>query len=143
MSFWSFVIYTFYSCQIAHYNIKIYFIFIIVDEIDIQNRFWHFDILTSWHSIIFSLLCLSLFGAKNGAKNETCSIFSTKIAFFHPKQVKIWRCLEKCVPLHCQKRNDGIWAQGTKNYLSGLRKFTACPERKKEVLSATTLNIKH
>ena len=31
------------------------------------------------------------------------------------------------------KGNDGIWAQGTKNYLSGLRKFTACPERKNEV----------
>jgi len=28
-------------------------------------------------------------------------------------------------------RNDGIWAQGTKNLLSGLAKFTACPERKK------------
>ena len=31
------------------------------------------------------------------------------------------------------KGNDGIWAQGTKNLLSGLAKFTACPERKKEV----------
>ena len=30
-------------------------------------------------------------------------------------------------------RNDGIGAQGTKNLLSGLAKFTACPERKKEV----------
>ena len=30
-------------------------------------------------------------------------------------------------------RNDGIWAQGTKKLLSGLAKFTACPERKKEV----------
>jgi hypothetical protein len=29
------------------------------------------------------------------------------------------------------KGNDGIWAQGTKNLLSGLAKFTACPERKK------------
>ena len=29
------------------------------------------------------------------------------------------------------KGNDGIWAQGTKVFLSGLEKFAACPERKK------------
>ena len=43
-------------------------------------------------------------------------------------------------------RNDGIWAQGTKNLLSGLAKFTACPERKKEVANGDkpeTLNIKN
>ena len=28
-------------------------------------------------------------------------------------------------------RNDGIGAQGNKNLLSGLAKFSACPERKK------------
>jgi len=28
-------------------------------------------------------------------------------------------------------RNDGIGAKGTKNLLSGLAKFTVCPERKK------------
>ena len=39
------------------------------------------------------------------------------------------------------KRNDGIWAQGTKNLLSGLAKFTACPERKKG--SPICDNIKH
>ena len=30
-------------------------------------------------------------------------------------------------------KNDGIGAQGNKNLLSGLAKFSACPERKKEV----------
>jgi hypothetical protein len=67
---------------------------------------------------------LSLFGAKNGAKNKTCSIFSTKIAFFHPKRLKIWRCFEKCVPLHCQKetmeferRAPKIISQAWKNLL--------------------------
>ena len=37
-------------------------------------------------------------------------------------------------------RNDGIWAQGTKNLLSGLAKFTACPERKKEVANGDKEN---
>ena len=41
------------------------------------------------------------------------------------------------------KLKDGNGAQGTKIFLSGLENFTACPERKNEVLSATTLNIKH
>jgi hypothetical protein len=41
-------------------------------------------------------------------------------------------------------RNDGFGAQGNKNLLSGLAKFSACPERKKEVakgdeLSETTI----
>ena len=143
MSFWSFVIYTFYSCQIAHYNIKIYFLFIIVDEIDIQNRFWHFDILTSWHSIIFSLLCLSLFGAKNGAKNETCSIFSTKIAFFHPKRLKIWRCFEKCVPLHCQKETMEFERRAPKIIFQACEILRPAQSANNEVLSATTLNINH
>ena len=43
-------------------------------------------------------------------------------------------------------RNDGIGAQGTKKLLSGLAKFTACPERKKEVANGDkpeTLNIKN
>ena len=43
------------------------------------------------------------------------------------------------------KGNDGIWAQGTKNLLSGLAKFTACPERKKrsrEWRQREPLNIK-
>jgi hypothetical protein len=30
-------------------------------------------------------------------------------------------------------KNDGIGAQGNKYLLSGLEKFSACPERKKEV----------
>ena len=30
-------------------------------------------------------------------------------------------------------RNDGTGAQGNKNLLSGLAKFSACPARKKEV----------
>ena len=30
-------------------------------------------------------------------------------------------------------KNDGIGAQSKKNLLSGLAKFSACPERKKEV----------
>ena len=30
-------------------------------------------------------------------------------------------------------KNDGIGAQGNKNLLSGLAKFSACPERKREV----------
>ena len=32
-------------------------------------------------------------------------------------------------------KNDGIWTQGTKNLLSGLAKFSPCPERKKEVVN--------
>jgi len=42
------------------------------------------------------------------------------------ESVKIWYI---CIV----NRNDGFWAQGTKNLLSGLANFTACPERKKEV----------
>ena len=30
-------------------------------------------------------------------------------------------------------KNDGTGTQGNKNLLSGLAKFSACPERKKEV----------
>ena len=32
-------------------------------------------------------------------------------------------------------KNDGIGTQGTKNLLSGLAKFSPCPERKKEVVN--------
>jgi len=39
-------------------------------------------------------------------------------------------------------RNDGIGAQGTKNLLSGLAKFTACPERKKEVVNGDEARAK-
>ena len=42
------------------------------------------------------------------------------------------------------KRSDGIGAQGTKNLLSGLAKFTACPERKKrKSRMETKRTIKH
>ena len=37
-------------------------------------------------------------------------------------------------------KNDEIWAKGTKNLLSGLAKFTACPERKKEVANGDKEN---
>ena len=39
-------------------------------------------------------------------------------------------------------RNDGIGAQGNKNLLSGLAKFSACPERKKEVITIMALKVK-
>ena len=43
-------------------------------------------------------------------------------------------------------KNDGIGTQGNKNLLSGLAKFSACPERKEEVakgdeVSKTTISI--
>ena len=49
--------------------------------------------------------------------------------------------MEKYRTFALSKSNDGIWAQGTKNLLSGLAKFTACPERKKG--SPICDNIKH
>ena len=38
--------------------------------------------------------------------------------------------------------NDGIGTQGTKNLLSGLAKFSACPERKKEVANGDKVKPK-
>ena len=39
-------------------------------------------------------------------------------------------------------RNDGIGAQGNKNLLSGLAKFSACPARKKEVANGDKVKPK-
>ena len=65
---------------------------------------------------------------------------------FTPKTPKNLEAPRKLPNFALSKGNDGIWAQGTKNLLSGLAKFTACPERKKrsrEWRQREPLNIKH
>ena len=72
--------------------------------------------------------------------------FQHESRVFSPKTAKNLEVLWKMCTFALSKGNDGIWAQGTKNHFSGLEKFTACPERKKEVENGDepeTLKIKN
>ena len=63
-----------------------------------------------------------------------------------PKSVNPDPCifgqLTKFYYLCIVNRNDGTGTQGNKNLLSGLAKFSACPERKKEVANGDKVKPK-
>ena len=52
---------------------------------------------------------------------------------FRPKRPKIWRRLEKCVPLHCQKETMEFGRRAPKYFSQAWKNLLSAQSAKKEV----------
>ncbi len=104
-------------------------------------RFWpklNFTIIYNIHIIYIVIYKLTLFIANRIFINWDLR-FETivKMEIWVVKSVNPDPCIfgqfTKFYYFCIVNKNDGIGAQGNKNLLSGLAKFSACPERKKEI----------